>query len=134
MDKDNFVKQLRELASFIEEKDFDFKDVSIPYHTFHLFCSNPESFGENAKALGSFEKSADSYLNATKRVTQNFSLQVTIGRELVCKKVVTGKKIIPATEEKVIPEQIIPASPEKEEDVYEYVCPESFVELAHAKL
>ena len=133
--KESFVKQLRDLAQLIEERDFDFEEANISSTNFFLFCKNKEAFGRNSKALGSFNKDAStSWLNSTKSFGENINLQVTIERNQVCEKVKVGTKIIPAKPAEVIPEKTIPAQEEREEDVYEYKCPESFVELANAEL
>ena len=126
--KEQFVKELRELANFVEGSEFG-DDFKVSNQTFHLFCHSKDEFKKRVKALGNFEKSADLWLNATKRFGDFISFQVTIMRDIVCKKVKVGTKIVPAQEEKVIPEQIIPAKPESVEDVYEYKCPESFLDL-----
>jgi len=128
MNKENFIKELKEVADFLEEKDFDFEDCNIFDFTIFIACRSKESFQKNAKALGTFEKSADAWINATRKFDQ-ISIQVTAERDLVCKKVLVGTKIIPATEEKIIPEMIVPACPEREEEVYEYKCPESFINM-----
>lgn len=127
--KEKFVKELRALADFVEEKDFDFEKKAPSSVTFYVWCTDKKDFAQKSKLLGSFKKSADNWLNATKSFGDFVNLQVTITREYVCKKVKVGTKIIPATEKKIVPEQIIPAEPEKEVEVYEYKCPESFIDL-----
>jgi hypothetical protein len=127
--KESFIKELRDTADFLEERGFD-ENIRIGSFMIYLFCNDVDTFTRNTKALGSFEKDAQfSYLNATRKMGANFSIQVTIARELICKKVVVGKKVIPAREETIIPEKVIPAMPEREEDIIEYECPESFMNI-----
>ena len=124
MDKEKMVKDLRAMADFLEQKEFTGRFGEVPVY---IFCDSKEIFSKNVAAMGSFAKSADSWINATKRFG-NVKLEVTAERSVVCEKVKVGEKIIPATEE-----QIIPAKPERKEDIYEYKCPESFIGLSKEK-
>lgn len=134
MEKETFIKDLRALANLLEERDFDFSKCDIFDVRIYLKCNSEESFKRNARALGTFDKSWNDYVNATRKFGEKIHFQVTAEREVVCKKIVTGTRIIPAQEERIIPEEVIPASPEREEEIFEYQCPESFINTAKEDL
>lgn len=125
--KESLIQDLRAIANLLEERSFDLTDCNVLGFRIYIYAKTKEAFKVNARALGSFNKSASDWINATRVVSNIASIQVTAERNLVCEKIVTGTRIIPAKEEEIIPEQIIPASPETVEEIFEYVCPESFI-------
>lgn len=132
MKKAEYINALRELADYIEARDFP--DTIQGYcgesDTFdkpsvRIYVKNKTDFGRLCAAMGSFEKKRDSYSTGAETVlTSGVVVGVTASREVVCKKIVVGTRTIEAK-----PEEIIPAEPEHEEEIVEWECPESFVAL-----
>lgn len=131
MKKSEYVAALRELADFLEKREFPDSwkssygsDESYPNVYLSLFTYNKDDFSNFARMLGSFEKDAsDSYLSCTRKL-DNSMIIVHGYRDRICERVKVGTKIVPATEAK-----LIEAVPEHEEDIYEWKCPESFLDL-----
>lgn len=131
MKKNEYIAGLRELADFLESRDFPDTwksswgtDESYPNINVSLFTYDKETFGKLTSLLGGLEKSAsESYLTSHKKLA-NSSIQVHGYREMICEKVKVGTKIIPAKEA-----ELVPAEPEHEEDIYEWKCPDSFLAL-----
>jgi len=131
MDKNAYAESLIKLGEFIKDSELDMENANFSSVTVYVFCDSKESFAKNTTVLGGFTKSADdagTWVNANKPFGQH-SLQVTIERQKVCEKVKIGTKVILAK-----PETVIPASPEKEEDIYEYKCPESFLGMGKVRV
>jgi hypothetical protein len=135
MTKNEYIKALRELADFIESKDFPDSwkgsylqnSFDVPYLSLYVY--DKEVFGAMCRELGSFEKEHTSYhLSALKKLTNGAKLTVNISKDYSCKKIVLGTKIVPATED-----QVIPGKPEHEVEEVSYECPESFVALAETQ-
>lgn len=141
MKKIEYVTALRELADFVESKDFPEKwasyfgtETAFDKPTLNFSVQNKNDFGKIAAAMGSFEKLRDSYsTGALKKMPSGAIIHLTASREVVCKKIVVGTRTVPAK-----PERILEAEPEREEEIVEWECPESFValkeeETAHAE-
>lgn len=120
MGKEEFVKDLRDLADYLETHNFELDKGDCLWGNGHIYlsCDKIPSFKKNIKAMGPFEKAAGDDLEANKRFG-SFTFQVYIARNKVCKRVVTGKRIIPAK----------PAEPEREEEIVKYECPKSFYDI-----
>lgn len=134
MKKQEYVDALRELANYVEAKDFpdtitgwwstERRDVFDPF-TLYINARNPIDFGTLCSSLGSFEKVVTDYsTGAEVKLSSGMKVHVSISREQVCRKKVVGTKIVPAKEE-----EIIPAEPEREVEIVEWECPESFIAL-----
>ena len=117
MNKNEIVKELREMADVLEKIPFDLRDGEQLSNltNIYLHCATKESFSRHTRALGSFTKVADGDLNAIKNVGEG-RIVVWIGQAQVCERIVTGKKTIAAV-------------PEREEEIVEYKCPDSFLNL-----
>ena len=131
MNKIEYVRALRELADFIEEKELPdvwqgwYSKESYSHPTCLFYVANKKQFGDMASKIGSFTKSGDSVSTDIQRILPSGATITVWGKkEAVCERVVVGSKIIPAE-----PEQIIPAKPEREEEIVEWKCPESFISL-----
>lgn len=125
MDKSTIVQSLRDLAAYIEARDWSCHGTSdFSMGTVYLFCEGNEDFAKNARLLGSFTKESGSgYLN----LFRNFGpirFEVTIPHAKICKRVVVGTRVIPAE-----PERVIPAKPEHIEELYEWHCPDSVLKI-----
>ena len=136
MKKHEYVEALRELADFVESRHFpdtwkehawDESSFSSPRLTFYL--GQPDAFKKFSGLIGSFTKSAtEGYLTSAKTLHRGAMISVKGRRDTICERVKVGTKIIPASEEK-----IIPAKPETIEDIYEWKCPESFIDPIRAR-
>ncbi len=130
MKKEEYVKALRELAEFVEKTDLpdqvkDFYGEKVdsfdPPKLFLYLRSKPE-FVDIVSKIGAYEKTkTGGFVGVKKILPSGASMMLDIHSEQICKKVKVGTRIVPAREE-----EIIPAEPEQEEDVYEWQCPESF--------
>ncbi len=79
----------------------------IVYRKTYIYAKSTEDLRDLVRGLGSCEKN---YLGETLYVEKNFGprveLNVTASRELACRKIKTGEKIVPA--------HVVPAEPEHE--------------------
>lgn len=90
------------------------------------YVSDKETFDRLRRMIGPHEKSVDSYsARASHRINDEISLDVEVSREEVCTKVKTGEKIV---EKEVLPEGVQMLTVVETEDVYEWVCPDSWGE------
>lgn len=110
------IAGLRDLADLLESSEF----VPVPYGLqsacgLFVCCHSPEQWSTVVKAVGAGEKDADdTFLNY---YPDRFPfLQITASKNVVCEKVTIGTKLV---EEKVIPQQVIPAH---EEEIVEWRC------------
>ena len=134
MNKQQYVAALRELADFVEQRDFpEQSKLSYGYGKSDNFSAPELSFWTYDKtdfanicaAMGSFEKKRDQWCTgAVNTLPGGATVRVTASRETICRKVVVGTRKVEAK-----PEEIIPAEPEHEEDIVEWECPESFIAL-----
>jgi hypothetical protein len=116
MNEDNrheVITRLREFADFLEAHP----DAPAPYADgirFDVFALNKEEFVKYAKAIGGkLEKIHDySTTMVLRRQFGQIEYDINVAREEVCKRVVTGKKLVAAVE----------AVPEHEEDITEWRC------------
>jgi len=132
MTKNEYVAALRELADYVEEREWPEKIQGWigPQDTFDtpnlsFSARNKTEFGLLCAAFGSFEKTRDTYCTgAVATLPSGVKISVITSRENVCRKVVVGKRVVPATE------RIVEEIPEHEEEIVEWECPESFIALA----
>lgn len=126
------IDGLRKLADFLDVHP-EFGRVSVA--TTYRFVQDKAEMARCAKILGSCKKYAtDSFFNVKKRFGSEdefggVELSVTGEREMVCERVVKETKVVPAQEERTI---LVPATPEKVVEVYEWVCPDSLLN-GHAR-
>lgn len=133
MNKVEYVKALRELADYVESREFPEKiknwigDESDLFESpgLNFYTRNKHDFGLIATAMGSFEKVRTDYsTGAIKKLASGVEVKLTANRDVICKKIVVGTRTVAGT-----PERIIEAEPEREEEIVEWECPESFVSL-----
>lgn len=121
VEKREIHKGLREFVDFTQKNNLK----CFGTEKFFYRCETPEQFSEVVKALGAFTKKAEgSELSAIKKFSDGIELEVYIARELTCKKIVKGAKVVPAR-----PAVTYPATPERTEEIVEWECPESFFNL-----
>lgn len=112
MERQDFIRGLRELADIYEQKP----QLEVPYmSTWWIFTFNAESFVRQISAFGSGVKK---YLGEDVEFTPHvqLALKISCKRAQVCTRRVVGTRLVP---EKVLPEQIIPAH---EEEIVEWDC------------
>ncbi len=104
-----FIQGLRDLASFYDAHP----QVPPPYqHQVMVFTDDKATLAAIAKA-GNWEKVwSDSWFSLKKAFGESLLLEIYVDRSVVCRKVVTGTRVVPAT----------PATEEREEEVTEWVC------------
>ncbi len=125
---DRLPESLRAMADFIESRDFDTVGLLVCEPNVMLFCKDAVQFGANVAALGDCKKNSDK-VDGYVRAEKSFgvcNVKVLAGHEKVCEKVAVGTKTIPAA-------PALEATPEREETVYEWKCPDSFLGLANAR-
>tara|TARA_R110000868_G_scaffold172746_3_gene408714 strand:- start:2334 stop:2732 length:399 start_codon:yes stop_codon:yes gene_type:complete len=90
---------------------------------FYLFSDHEEDFREVNKELGTFIKGSSSYyLNATKKFGR-LTIQSTINKSETCEQKVVGTRMV----KKHVPmEDVEYTEIEVEEDIIEWVCPETW--------
>lgn len=115
-----FADTCRKLADFYEAHP----DIPSPTHdNFNVYVEKDE-LPRIAKEIGSCKKNVDDTYFELVKDFGTMTISFFVYRNQVCEKVVVGKKIIP--------EYVIPASeerviPEHEEDVVEWRCPDSLL-------
>jgi hypothetical protein len=108
-----FISGLQELAGFLAEHP----EVPIPYYTtLNVFVGEKADIARAAKA-GSWDKIFNGEWFYLRRTFQGcIDFDVTVERDVVCRKVVTGTKLVPA-------------QPERSVDEYEWVCDEPLLAM-----
>ena len=116
------IESLREMALFLEARP-KLPKVSSTMR-FDIWCFTKEAARAVARMVGgklTKDGSWETYM-ILKRQIGTFSLEINITRKEVCERVVVGTRTIEAT-----PEQILPATPEREEEIIEWRCDESIL-------
>lgn len=109
------IQSLRDLATHLEtHPGLDLPDFSRMF----VFCSDKEGFARNVRALGKGEKSSTkNYINVT-RDFGTITVEVTAPHRAVCEKVSLGTRRVVKSVPTFHDEEV-------EEEVFEWVCPES---------
>ena len=135
MKKTEYVAALRELANYVESHDIPeeiagwWGGTQEVFSTPNLFINarNTIDFGNLCRSLGSFKKErTESTTGAVVELPTGVKITVSTDRENVCKRVVIGTRKVEAIPERV---EIIEAEPEREVEIVEWECPESFMAL-----
>lgn len=117
--RQDFIDNLRALLDFLEHNE----SVPVPsWQQFNVFCDKSEV--QQAARACKWEKHFSGNYAVLRRSFGSIEYDLDIEREQICKKVVTGTRIVPATE-------AIPAKPEHSEDVTEWVCEGSILEAVN---
>lgn len=132
MTKTEYVQALRELADYVDAREWPEKIQGWcgPQDTFSLpsltiSARNKTEFGLLCTSMRSFTKSRSEYhTGAEHTLPSGVQVLVLADRDVVCRKVVVGKRTVPASE------RIVEAVPEREVEIVEWECPESFIALA----
>jgi hypothetical protein len=117
-----FTTGLRYLAEFLDNHPEI--QTYLGQHTkteINLFPPDePRAMASVARAFGSCEKKwMDTLLVLAKDFGDGVTLRALFARDAVCVKKVIGQKLVPAE-----PEVLIPAKPERLEDIVEWECSE----------
>lgn len=107
--REEVVRGLKALAEFLEQND----RIPVPYSIdVNVFVEDKDALADVARSGGRWDKNqSDSFFWLRQDFGGGVNIQVNVNRERVCKRIVTGKKTIPAR-------------PEIEVDVVEWVCDE----------
>lgn len=133
MNRLEYVIALRELADYVESHEFPERKTgywgsiedTFKAPNLEFDIRNREDFVAFVRAMGSFEKERDSYSTGAKfELPSGTYVKVETARENVCKKIVVGQRFV---EEQ--PERVLEAVPAHNEDIVEWECPESFLNL-----
>ena len=126
-DRKEFVESLRNLADFFEQHE----EIRLPLTThitvFPNYSESKQQFRDFCRAIGGkIEKQfGDDVMYADKPFGNLFILRFMAYRDAVCERVVVGTKVLPATEER-----IVPAEPEREVEIVEWRCGSVLAEVA----
>lgn len=101
------IAGLRALADFLDAHP----DIVPSSQTYNVYVNSREELARIARAT-TWQKVYVGNFFILRKMFGGIQLDVYTDRELVCKPVVTGKKIVEA----------VPAQPEHEEDIVEWVC------------
>ena len=121
----DLVGKLRELARIYEENPDVPELYQLTVATEFVFCPTKKEFIAAIRAFGSGKKNSvpgDEYYGLAFVPDAFPNIQIRGVRASICERVVVGKKTIPATKE-----MVLPATPEREEEIIEWICPESFL-------
>jgi hypothetical protein len=111
--RSEFCDALVEIAEFLESH----ADVPLPlYPSFTALVPGASELARAAKALGKAYKSTLPHWVSVGRQFGPISLEISARREHVCRRIVTGTKVVPAT-----------TVPEHNEDIVEWECPPSLL-------
>jgi hypothetical protein len=103
-----FIAGLRRMADFFETHP----SVEVPYsETMNVFIDTKEELADIARTSTWEKKQTDNYFWLEKNFGGRVQLQMNIERGKVCRKVVTGTKVLPAREA-------------QEVEIFEWVCEE----------
>jgi hypothetical protein len=123
-----FTDGLRKLADFLESQPE--LQQYVGKHTpteINLFPpDDAEVASTMARAFGTAAKKyGDTLFYLSKEFGGGLALRALFAREAVCVKRVVGQRVVPAE-----PEVVIPAKPERVEDIIEWDCAEPLLEAA----
>lgn len=123
-EKAAYIAGLREFANWLESKP-----IGRPHSDGRiLFCSqSKKEFFAIRRACAIAEKDLHGdYVHFVKRFSGDVSFVLFAEKSLTCERVKVGTKIVPAK-----PQVTLPAEPEREEEVWEWQCPDSILQSAH---
>jgi hypothetical protein len=117
--RESFIRGLRYLLTTLEEHP----DLPAPYLGAAVQrCESRGEMRELVKAYaGKWDKEDDpTDFQIRQKFGDSLSIILYASHEKVCKRVVTGKKVVPAQVIPAQPEQVLP---EREVDIVQWVCP-----------
>ena len=107
--REDFIRGLRDMADFFAQHP----TVKLPStECFNVFVTTREELAEHARVT-SWEKVYEGpWFMLRKHFSEDLRLEINTDRQTVCRKVVTGTRVVPAK----------PAVEEHEEETFEWVC------------
>lgn len=115
------IDGLRQAADFIEANDVGQLCEGV---VLYRFFKDKDDFAVTTKGLGRLvKKPIDSYYTLSKMFPAEVEIQFTIGRDLICEKIVTKQTVA-----------YQPAIPEHEVDSVKWVCPDSILQKLRGDL
>jgi hypothetical protein len=126
--KTDIVKDLRELADFLERRTIITGRVTMP--TVYLFARDADEFAQSISMIGGFEKKVDDYAMKAVKMFGDVKLMVHVQRSEMCEKIVVGTKQVELTRE-VYPEGVTPTTVTEtvDEDITEWSCPPAWRQI-----
>lgn len=110
-----FIQGLRDMADFFENHP----DLKFPHYSgLNVFVNTREEIAEIARQSTWSKVYAGHWFCLRKQFGSDLTLEINISREEVCRKVVTGTRVVPAM-------PAMPATEETVEEVTEWVCDET---------
>ena len=101
-----FIQSLRDCADFLDRHP----SVNVPrYVNLNVFVNTREEIAAHARVTSWEKVYNDTWFYLRKEFGTDLSLDITVQRETVCRKVVTGTRVVPA-------------KPEHEVEDIEWVC------------
>jgi len=112
--RQELIEALRDVATFLEKNP----DIPTPiFTTMNAYVKDREQVSQIAR-VGKWEKDVtDRWFYLRRRFNDDLVFEVNVEREMICKKVVKGTRVVPAR----------PAEPEKVVEDFEWVCDESIL-------
>ena len=120
-----FIDGLRELADFLEANPQNRQ--LWDHQVFHFFAQSKEEFAQALRDLSPCSKEDDGSFVEAIRSFGPVRVVVNLNHDKGCERIVIGTKVLPAEPEKTV---VIPAKPERVEEIVEWKCPESFLALS----
>jgi hypothetical protein len=110
MNKSQYISALRELADYLESREFpetftnnfswDEKSGGYPTVSLSMWTKSKSDLGLIAKAMGKFEKeNSSTYIGAKTTLPLGAKISIDASKEYTCEKVKVGTRIVPAKEE-----------------------------------
>lgn len=116
----DFIAGLRLMADWYEANP----EMPATDLTVNLFAHTKDEFLSMRRAGGLKHKGeCGDWLVFSKSFTNCLRLEVNIKKEKTCSRVKVGQRVVPAQPER-------PATPERVEDIYEWVCPQTLLGTA----
>jgi hypothetical protein len=117
------ITAVREMLDFLESHPAIANAGWLQSH-FTAFVYDKESFDQLRRQLGPHSKRVTNYdAIAERTLTHGARVTVAVQRDEVCEKVKTGERTV---EKEVYPDDVKPLTVVETEDVYEWVCPDSW--------
>lgn len=96
-----FIQALRDCADFLESHP---AVIAPRYNTMNVFVNTREEVAAQAKAA-SWEKVYNGdWFYLSRAFGEDLRLDITVEREVMCRKVVTGTRVVPARPEQTVEE------------------------------
>jgi hypothetical protein len=94
-----FIDSLRACADFLESHP----NVKAPrYVTMNVFVDTREELAEQARSATWVKTFTGKFFSLSKSFGEDVTIDITAERELVCRRVVTGTRVLPAQPERVV--------------------------------